>query len=175
MRRFLIPATALLVGAFLAPTAALAAKPQRVEVCHFDDDTGESKLISLPQRAADAHLANHEHDMLAVDENCETSNTPPEASSFSESLFAGGAREVDLSSHAFDAEQDATTLEYTTSFSGDTEAFVVTPGPEPYLINVMCDFSVESAVMVLDWFVQDLGGLMSPLASVEFVCTGLPG
>lgn len=78
-RRYWVTAlAAMLMGVFLFPTAALA-KPEFVDLCHYNEDTGDLKVISIPAKAADRHLANHDEDILVgegVDGDCNPIDDP---------------------------------------------------------------------------------------------------
>jgi hypothetical protein len=49
----------------LTSSSLFAAPPEKIDICHFSSDEDIFVLLNLPEPAIDAHLRNHEGDVLA--------------------------------------------------------------------------------------------------------------
>lgn len=64
-----------------AKRGGIPAKADKVDICHFDEDTGTFSVINISGNAVDKHIANHGDKIPGggeLDENCEPVDEPVE-------------------------------------------------------------------------------------------------
>ncbi len=159
MRRRILTATvaAMVMGTVLFPATAFAKQP-KVEICHLDEDNATYKLLSIPEKAAQRHVAHHEDgyplgevpnmDGFTFDENCGLVDGGPTGTPAVRLI-----KEVSVNgNNFFDANDEATALDQDLGFGGYYRFTVINEGTVA-LVNVKIN---DPLIGLVDHAIVDL-------------------